>query len=92
MMGSISVRSAYRMLVSAESLLMPSSSSSSSNGLVWKKIWKLRVPNKIRHFIWRAAKDSLPMKQNLRAQHLPIGKECDGYGEHTKLIMHFLWL
>ena len=55
------------MLVSAESLLMPSSSSSGSNGLVWKKIWKMRVPNKIHHFIWRAAKDSLPMKKNLKA-------------------------
>ena len=80
------------MLVSVESLLMPNSSSSGSNGLVWKKIWKMRVPNKIRHFIWCAAKDSLPTKQNLKAQHLPIGKEYDGYGEHTESIMHCLWL
>nr|POE84325.1 hypothetical protein CFP56_60548 [Quercus suber] len=57
-----SVRSAYRMLISVESILLPSSSVSGSNGLVWKKIWKIRVPNKIRHFIWRAAKDSLPTK------------------------------
>ena len=60
-----SVRSAYRMLVSAEALLMPSSSSLDNNGLVWKKIWKIRIPNKIRHLIWRVAKDSLPIKQNL---------------------------
>lgn len=80
------------MLVSAESLLMPSSSSSGSNGLVWKKIWKMRVPNKIHHFIWRAAKDSMPMKKNLKARHLPIGEECDGCGEHTESILHCLQL
>lgn len=79
------------MLVSAESLLMPNSSSSGSNGLVWKKIWKIRVPNKIQHFIWCAAKGFLPMKQNLEARHLPIGEEYDGCGEHKKSIMHCLW-
>ena len=63
--GEYSVRSAYRMLVSAEALLMPSSTSLDNNGLVWKKIWKIRIPNKIRHLIWRVAKDSLPIKQNL---------------------------
>ena len=60
--GEYSVRSAYHMLVSAEAFLMPSSSSSDNNGLVWKKIWKIQTPNKIRHFIWCAAKDSLPTK------------------------------
>ena len=80
------------MLVSAESILQSSSSDSGSTGLVWKKIWKMRVPNKIQHFIWRAAKDSLPTKQNLKARHIPIAKDCDGYGEHTESIVHCLWL
>ena len=90
--GDYSVRSAYRMLVSADSILQPSSSSSGNPGLVWKKIWKMRVPNKIRHFIWRAAKDSLPTKQNLKARHIPIDEVCDGCGEHTESTVHCLWL
>lgn len=52
----------------------------------------MRVPNKIRHFIWRAAKDALPTKQNLKARYLPVGEECDGYGEHLESIIHCLWL
>lgn len=87
-----SVRSAYCMLVSADSLLMPCSSSSGSNGLIWKKIRTIRVPNKIRHFIWHVARDSLPSKQNLKAQYLLIGEEGDGCGEHTESLMHCLWL
>ena len=90
--GAYSVRSAYRMLVSAEASLMPSSSTSDENGLVWKKIWKIRTPNKIRHFIWRAAKDSLPTKQNLLARHLPISPVCAGCGDHTETTLHCLWL
>nr|XP_023906578.1 uncharacterized protein LOC112018299 [Quercus suber] len=86
------VKSAYRMLVSAEALLMLSSSSSNINGLVWKKIWKIWTLNKIRHFIWRAAKDSLPTKQNLQARHLPISQVCDGCGDHTEMTLHRLWL
>ena len=88
--GDYSVRSAYRLLVSAESTLQPNSSVSGSNGLVWKKIWKMKVPNKTRHFIWRAAKDALPTKQNLQARHIPVGVVCDGCGEHTESIIHYL--
>ena len=90
--GDYSVRSAYHMLVSAESILLPSSSVSGSNGLVWKKNWKMKVPNKIRHFIWHAAKDSLSMKQNLKAWHLHIGEDFDRCGEHTESIVHYLRL
>ena len=90
--GDYSVRSAYRLLVSAESNLQPSSSVLGSNGLVWKKIWKMKVPPKIRHFIWRAAKDALPTKQNLQARHILVGGECDGCGDHTESIIHCLWL
>ena len=60
--GDYSVRSAYRMLVDNENQSLPSSSATNGDGSVWKKIWKVRVPHKIRHFLWRAAKDSLPTK------------------------------
>ena len=64
--GSYGVRSAYRMLMEAEtSALPPSSSSPMSTHSIWKKNWKLKAPNKVCHFLWRATKDSLPTKQNL---------------------------
>lgn len=80
------------MLVDAENLSMPSSSSPANAGLVWKKIWKVQVPNKIRHFIWCAAKDSLATKRNLQARHIPIGEVCDGCGDQTESILHCFWL
>ena len=63
----------------AEDNLVPSSSSPAHNHAIWKKIWKMKVPNKIQHFIWRAAKDLLPTKLNLKARHLPGDDVCEGF-------------
>lgn len=50
--GEYNVRSAYLMLALAENSSMPSSSSSSNlSQAFWKAIWKIRVPNKIRHYV-----------------------------------------
>ena len=32
---------------------------------LWKKVWALECPNKIRNLIWRACCNSLPSKCNL---------------------------
>ena len=90
--GEYSVRSAYHFLVAAENCLAPSSSSLPNDHAVWKKIWKMKVPNKIRHFIWRAAKDSLPTKVNLKAWHVPVDDVCEGCGDYSESTMHSLWL
>lgn len=76
--GDYSVRSAYCLLVEAENLSLPSFSSPITTQSVWKKIWKLRVPNKIRHFLWCAAKDSFPTKQNWKSWHILMNDTCDG--------------
>ena len=62
--GSYTVKTAYHMLAS-EVLKSSPSSSGGMVGNVWKRIWKIRTPQKAKHFIWRAVKDSLPIKQNM---------------------------
>ena len=90
--GHYSVRSAYHMLSEDESRQEPGSSSSKNSHQVWKSIWKIRTPNKIRHFIWRAARDSLPTKQNLKARHLPVEETCELCGDSQESLMHSIWL
>ena len=63
--GDYSVRSAYCMLESNARKDNPRSSSLDGQSKVWKGIWKIKTSNRIWHFIWRAARDSLPTKQNL---------------------------
>ena len=83
-----SVQSAYRMLVEEASSQDLGSSSMEGSQKVWKGIWKIRTPNKIRHFIWRAARLSLPTKQNLKAERLPVEDTCALCGDFQETSMH----
>ena len=89
---SYSVQSAYRMLMEVKNSVLPSSSSSLSKHTIWKKIWKLNVPKKVCHFLWKAAKDSLPTKLSLRLRHIPLDDMCKGCNDQSESLLHFLWL
>ena len=91
-LGSYSVQSAYCMLMEVENSVLPSSSSPLSEHTIWKKIWKLKVLKKVCHFLWRAAKDSLPTKLNLRLQHIPLDDTCEGCNNQSESLLHCLWL
>lgn len=88
--GNYNVRSAYRVLIASSQ--EPGSSSPEGFKQVWKGIWKIKTPNKIKHFIWNAARDSLPKKLNLRAQNPPVEDSCALFGDFQETIMHSLWL
>ena len=60
--GNYSVQSAYRMLETNAGILSPCTSSTNGGSKVWKGIWKIKTSDRIRHFIWRAARDPLPTK------------------------------
>ena len=89
---SYSVQSAYRMLMEVKNSVLPSSSSPLSEHTIWKKIWKLKVLKKVCHFLWRAAKDSLPTKLNLRLRHIPLDDTCEGCNDQSESLLHCLWL
>ena len=48
--GKYTVRSAYRMALAREEANQPSSSRTKEN-TIWRKIWKLNIPPKIKHFL-----------------------------------------
>ena len=48
---------------------------------LWKSVWKLCCPNKIKNFIWWACKDILPTKTKLKDCKIPMEVECDICGE-----------
>ena len=73
--GCYSVKTAYQMLAIEVINKVPSLSGGEGRK-EWKSIWKIRVPPKIRHFMWRAVKDSLPTKQNLAHRKIPIDETC----------------
>jgi hypothetical protein len=65
--GLFTVRSMYMLLVSTKKVRedwlegRAASSSSGSEQKMWSKMWKTKVPSKIRVFLWKLAHQSLPM-------------------------------
>ena len=42
----------------------------------WKRIWQLRCPPKIRHFLWRFTQNSLPLRMNIARRGMEIDTRC----------------
>uniref|UniRef100_A0A2N9IM41 Reverse transcriptase domain-containing protein n=1 Tax=Fagus sylvatica TaxID=28930 RepID=A0A2N9IM41_FAGSY len=90
--GIFTVKSAYHLL---EKTLKEESRGESSSAQIfrwlWRKNWKLSIPGKIKHFIWRAFHESLPTSHNLFRRKIipnPFCKVCDQEVETTS---HALW-
>ena len=90
--GNYSVKSAYCLLASEEGNANSSPSTITEQKCLWKKLWQIQSPTKIRYFMWRAARDSLSTKQNLRAGHVLVDETCELCGEQKETLMHSLWL
>ena len=45
-------------------------------GFEWKKLWSLPLPNKILHFLWRVATNSLPLRMKLKQRGINIDTRC----------------
>ena len=74
--GVYSVKSAYQILANESLLSQAGSSNPEASKPLWNGIWKLKVPNKVKHFMWWASNESLPTKFNLCARHILLDNNC----------------
>ncbi|KAK9998542.1 hypothetical protein SO802_018145 [Lithocarpus litseifolius] len=58
---------------------------------VWKLIWGLNVPNKVRNFMWRACKESIPTMHNLLKRKILNEDRCEQCGVESETTAHALW-
>ncbi|CAN6541494.1 unnamed protein product [Malus baccata var. baccata] len=80
--GSYSVKTGYRVAVSLlengdlgkKGRGAPSTHHISNQ--VWKGIWHLQVPNKIKFFLWRCCNKALAVRHNLKRRHMRIDNVC----------------
>ena len=68
--------SVYQILATKTLFSQASSSTSEATKPLWNGIWKLKVQNIVKHFMWRALNESLPMKLILCAQHILLDNSC----------------
>ena len=57
----------------------------------WRHIWKLRLPNAEKNFIWRACKEILPTKNNLYRRKIVEDALCPICGLEEETSLHILW-
>lgn len=58
---------------------------------LWKKIRGLQVQPNVRNFLWRAIKNSIPTKLNLRRRTILADDRCDQCKGATEDVLHALW-
>ena len=75
--GVFTVRSAYYVaLPIVDNSEEGECSSLDSRTRLWKKVWQLKLPAKVRIFAWRACIDGLPTRLNLAKRGLNVGAGC----------------
>ncbi|XP_075674939.1 uncharacterized protein LOC142644147 [Castanea sativa] len=90
--GLFTVKSAYHV---ARRLLTDAywggSSRECAAANVWTAIWKLRLPNKIKVFAWRACHEILPTAANLTRRKVITEDKCSVCTWETESTIHALW-
>ncbi|CAL8084393.1 unnamed protein product [Prunus armeniaca] len=91
--GKYSVKSGYwvalRQCMGA--IMEGGSSDTSPQKLFWRKVWALKVPNKIKLLVWRACSNVLPTSLNLYFKRVLQTPLCSRYGKSEETALHALW-
>jgi hypothetical protein len=80
--GAFTVRTAYKMLVATKEKREAwlENRASSSNGEIvekqWTELWRTKVPSKVRLFLWRLAKQSLPTNDVCHHRNMADNDPC----------------
>ncbi|XP_062014406.1 uncharacterized protein LOC133730919 [Rosa rugosa] len=92
--GTYTVHSGYNFLVksSIPALSAHPHQSHIVSPLVWKWIWSVRAPPKVKHFLWRATSNALATNRNRHHRHLSLSPLCTFCNSHPETTEHILFL
>lgn len=90
--GKYSVKSAYHLQVTKRrnGAEQNSGDSSGVSGEDWSQIWKLNLPPKVRMFVWRACKNSLPHAVEMVRRHIGTNPFCINCKVKLETMAHIL--
>ncbi|XP_075664485.1 uncharacterized protein LOC142634090 [Castanea sativa] len=91
--GKFIVRSAYELaqIIQSDDNITESSDPTALKQ-TWRCLWDMNVPNKIKHFAWKACKNILATKENLQKRSITKDSICDSCGKASKSTCHLFWL
>ena len=86
-----SVKSAYQVVLRLAQQQSGESSNGWSNEKIWKHIWTLKVPPKVRNFLWQACSNILPTRENLQRRKVAVNPQCEFCKQQPETVSHVLW-
>ena len=86
--GEYSVKSGYKILCEDEDSGAILSLDRSEQDLFWKRIWRLRLPNKIKLFLWQVCSNASPTKENLKRRKILDDAKCSACLSAQESIFH----
>ena len=89
--GEFSVKSAYWLLIAQQCQVEASSSSTRDLHGFWTSVWSVKVPPKIKTFVWRVCRNILPTKTKLFERKLTSSYSCTWCMEEPETVDHVLW-
>uniref|UniRef100_A0A7N2LHE6 Reverse transcriptase zinc-binding domain-containing protein n=1 Tax=Quercus lobata TaxID=97700 RepID=A0A7N2LHE6_QUELO len=85
------VKSAYKVALRIQENTQAEHSRAGLDRPMWKKIWKLNIPPKVRNFLWRACSNILPTRENLHRRRVQVEPWCELCCQCTETVAHMLW-
>ena len=59
--------------------------------VVWPKLWKYKVLNKINAFGWRMCQNILPTRENLFHRKVVEDRRCEACKQEVESVIHVMW-
>ncbi|KAK7833475.1 hypothetical protein CFP56_025618 [Quercus suber] len=90
--GKFMVKSAYRLAYEVNrGGGNADCSNPSARKKVWKGLWRMNLPHKVKHFSWKAARNILASKEALRQRHIVVDGGYALCGNPTENVLYVLW-
>ena len=89
--GVFTVKSAYELLEGERREAMGESSHRGELNWLWRKVWKLSVPGKVKDLIWRAYHETLPTNHQLHRRRIRSSRLCPICLQEDETTLHTLW-
>ena len=89
--GNYLCKSGYRFLKEEEELQLNAQIPPICHKRVWKEVWQMQAPPKIKKFLWRACHNVLPTKQALMRRKILEDSICERCKMVVEDSVHALW-
>ena len=91
--GVYNSKSGYKLLQDLQEQRAPASSRLPPiEKQLWSKLWKVKAPPMLKHFLWHSLSGALAVKQQLRSRGIRLDPVCPLCGLDTENISHMLFI